>query len=790
MSPSSEPSVHAQHTPSRLGWLSLLPLTIFVAALTAFSRGALPWSVRLAWVPTLGVDFALHIDGLALQMILLIAGVGAFVFIYAAGYMAGEPGRRRLAIILLLFMVAMLGCVSADNLIVLFAFWEITSITSFLLVGFDHERESSRKSAQQALFVTFSGGLVLLAGFLLLGNMGGSYSISELLATAPAWRDDPLCGLALLCVVAGAFTKSAQFPFHFWLPNAMAAPTPVSAYLHSATMVKLGIYLLARLDAAFDLVPFWTFTLVSCGGLTAAWAMLLTLRERDLKRILAWSTVAALGTMTMLIGLPGDDSAVAVAALLLAHALYKAPLFFVAGNIDHGTGTRNIQRLSGLAPLMPWTAAAALLAALSMSGFPMSFGFFAKELTNIAKKEGNVYAWVGHASVLVSAFSVAVAGIAAIRIFWHKGERGPAEQAVHEAGWAMRVPPLAIASIGILFGLRPRLADPLVGAAAEAMHPRFRFEAASAIAASEPGWLTLAFAVLLGGVVYVAWDKLHALLDRVQLPTLFRFEGWYHRLVGAVPHLATATVRVLQRGTLTWYLQLQLAFVCLCVLGGLAVSVHAAEPSATEWVGALSSAELWGAGPAPLALAGALGILLAGAVAVCRTRDSFVLLLASGLMGLGCALLFLFLGAPDLAFTQFAVEVAFVVVIASTLLRVRRLELPAAPSVSKGLRLIAALLVGALTSFVLLVAFDGPLPDSSMAQFYGSRSLPEAHGRNVVNVILVDFRALDTLGEIVVVLVSFLAVVPLFATLRQRPHEPVASPEPNPHLGGRGNEAR
>src|SRR5690606_26346083 len=278
-----------------------------------------------------------------------------------------------------------------------------------------------------------------LAGLLLLGQLAGSYSIQEVLRQAPHYRDRPLTGVALACVFVGAFTKSAQVPFHFWLPNAMAAPTPLSAYLHSATMVKLGIYLLARLDVAFDAMPFWETTLVSCGGVTSVWSMLQTLRERDLKRIFAWSTVSALGTMVMLVGLPGDDSALAVAAFVLAHALYKAPLFFVAGNVDHSTGTRNIDHLAGLAPRMPWTAAAALLAAASMSGFPMSFGYLAKELTNVAKKEGGLYTWIGHSSVLASAITVAVAAIAAIRIFWHRGG-AVVPGHVHEVGWSMRLP--------------------------------------------------------------------------------------------------------------------------------------------------------------------------------------------------------------------------------------------------------------------------------------------------------------------------------------------------------------
>jgi multicomponent Na+:H+ antiporter subunit A len=261
----------------------------------------------------------------------------------------------------------------------------MTSLTSFLLVGFNHHDQQSRKSAQQALLVTGSGGLAMFAGFVLLAQAFGTSSISVIIAAAPAAEATPALTAAVALVLVGAFTKSAQVPFHFWLPNAMAAPTPVSAYLHSATMVKLGVYLVARLDPAFGAWPWWQWTLQAVGALTAGWAMVLALRERDLKRILAWSTVATLGTLVLLVGLPGAGATAAVAALLLAHALYKAPLFFVAGNVDHEAGTRIIDRLGNLRRAMPWTATAALLAGLSMAGIPLTFGFVAKDAIHSAK---------------------------------------------------------------------------------------------------------------------------------------------------------------------------------------------------------------------------------------------------------------------------------------------------------------------------------------------------------------------------------------------------------------------
>ena len=418
---------------------ALLPLAALAAVATLLLRSELPLAGAVEWVPALGIALAWRIDGLAALMLLMITGVGSAVFVYAGGYLAGHPGQRRLYVVLTLFMLAMIGCVTADDLFTLFVFWEATSVLSFLLVGFDHERPGSRRSAQQALLVTGTGGLALLAGMILIAQAMGTSSISTIVERLPAVAPGPVLTAGVVLVLVGAFTKSAQFPFHFWLPNAMAAPTPVSAYLHSATMVKLGVYLMARLDAGLDAWPLWQLLLQGAGSITAALGMVLALRERDLKRILAWSTVATLGTLVALVGMPGEGAAVAVGALLLAHALYKAPLFFVAGNVDHGTGTRVIDRLGNLGHAMPWTAAAAALAGMSMAGIPLSFGYVVKDLIGDAKAGGDVFAFVPLANTVFSAIAVAVAGVAAVRVFWrHPGANETPE--AHEGGrrWSRR----------------------------------------------------------------------------------------------------------------------------------------------------------------------------------------------------------------------------------------------------------------------------------------------------------------------------------------------------------------
>lgn len=735
--------------------LALIPATLFALLVYWLVTVPLPWTLAWPWIPSLDIRFALHVDGLSAQFLLLITGIGTLVFVYAAGYLADEPKRWRVFVLLVLFMLAMIGAVVSDHLILLFVFWELTSVLSFLLVGFNHEQESSRKSAQQALLITALGGLALLAGIILLGEIGGTYSLQQLIAGAPALLDDARLPAALSLVFVGAFTKSAQLPFHFWLPNAMAAPTPVSAYLHSATLVKLGIYLLARLDAAFSDMLFWEYTLVGIGTLTAVGAAIQTVRERDLKRILAWSTVATLGTLTMLVGLPGNGAALAVAALFFAHALYKAPLFFVAGNLDHGAGTRNIDHLTGMRRYMPWTAAAALLAALSMAGLPLSLGFVAKDAITLAKAEAGVFALVSYATIFVNGIAVAVAAIAAIHVFWGR-DTVPREAHPHEVPLTMLLPPLVLVALGLLFGLQPTLIDPLLGAAAQAIAPAIDATAVDSEYDSFAVLEATLSAVVFGIAIYLGWDRLHALQERARPLDSLGPESMYWRLLKFLPRLAAWPTRRLQHGSLPQYLLLLVAATTLGV-------------PALLWV-ARPAFDLPGIDTLTVAVLGASLLIAAGALAALFVRDHLVLLLVSGLVGYGSAVLFLFTGAPDLAFTQFAVETVFVVVAAAVLRRLRGMPMAtgavtAADERWRPLAMVVAIAFGAtLTTLVLLVS---GLPfDNALAEFFATQSLPAAHGRNVVNVIIVDFRALDTLGEIAVLAFALLAALPMLKLAR------------------------
>ncbi|HAI59419.1 MAG TPA: cation:proton antiporter [Xanthomonadaceae bacterium] len=749
------PAAHHHAAPGTSRWAlaALVPLALFAAVLwQAFVHGgdiAFSW----AWAPAIGVEAAFNIDGLALLMLALIGGIGTFVFVYAGGYMAGMAQRGRLFATLIVFMAAMAGTVTADNLILMLVFWEATSLTSFLLVGFKHDYESARKSALQALVVTAGGGLCLLAGALLLGQAAGTYSISALLADT-AWVEHPITPVAMLLVALGALTKSAQLPFHFWLPNAMAAPTPVSAYLHSATMVKLGVYLLARFDPALGEHAWWSQALVALGALTAFWSMLLALRERDLKRILAWSTVSALGTLVMLIGLPGAAPPGAVAAFLLAHALYKAPLFFVAGNVDHCTGTRNIDRICGLAPHMPWTAAAALLAAASMAGMPFSLGFAAKEMIKAAQAASDVWAWVGYSSIGASVIAVAVAGVAAFRVFWHQRSSVTLPE-IHEAGWAMRWPPLLVATFGIVFGLFPALVAPLIEPAAQAMRAASAVgEPLPALNASMAG--TVALTLVSGLVLYVLWDRVHDVMDR-----LFRMIepastlAWYDRLMAAIPALAAALTRRVQPGSIDLPLLVAAGVIALALIAAVWLF-----PPVT--IGELPLL------PDGLGMTVATLLLLAVSVLALLPRSPLLLLLLAGFGGLASAAFFLFAAAPDVAFTQFTVEVAFIVVASVLIIRFSRGRAEGSLRNERRLPRAAIAITSGLAVAALLAATTALPQDDAQAVYFGANSATAANGLNVVNVVLVDFRAVDTLGEIAVVAAAALALLPLLGRLLRR----------------------
>lgn len=733
-------------------WLSLVPLALFVFLIGALSLHPLPWAFRLDWVPSIGAGLDWYIDGLSMQFLVLITGIGAMVFIYASGYMPRDSSTGRFYTLLLVFMIAMIGAVSADNMLFLFLCWELTSLTSFFLVGYKHTDEKARAAARQALFITLGGGLALLAAFILLAQITGTWSLQAVIASAPLSAEDPRVTAALILLFIGCFTKSAQFPFHFWLPNAMSAPTPASAYLHSATMVKLGIYLLARLDPAFNTLYLWEATLIGIGTITATWAAVLALRERDLKRILARSTVSALGTLVVLIGLPFEQAALAIIAFLFAHALYKAPLFFVAGNIDHATGTRSIDHLMGLRRNMPWTTVAAVLAGISMAGLPLSFGYVAKAVVTAAKSDAGLMATVSYGLLFVNAVAVAVAAVAAIRVFW--GPANPAFSKVREVPWRMLAPPLLIALLGLEFEFLPTLADPLLVSAAQAIAPSADI---GALAATHPfgHFVTAAEVTLaLGLVMFLFWERLHRLLEPLARLDVYGPAALFERLLNGLPRLAAWHTKHLQHGDVAGYMRLSVTVLLIIGIGAWTLT----QP---DWPSLASS--LWNWPEQAWALVAASVLLIAGAAAAPFLHDRLALLMTIGVVGYGSAVVFLFAGAPDVAFTQFMVETVIVVVAASVLSRYGEPSRYSEPRLRNGALAVAS---GVLTFMLLAHVFSLP-PDGSLADWYAANSLDKAYGQNVVNVILVDFRAFDTFGEIAVVVFSALAAWPLLRALRK-----------------------
>ena len=712
---------------------------VMVARTGGASPAAAFWSV-----PSVGIAGGLRLDGLSQLFALLITGIGALVLLYAGRYLEHDARLNRLVVLLLLFQVAMLGAVTADDVVTLFVFWELTSLASFFLVGHDHEKPAARKAALQALLVTGGGGLALLAGLILVSIAAGTTSLSGILAARDAVLAHPAAAPAMLLVVLGCFTKSAQFPFHFWLPNAMAAPTPVSAYLHSATMVKLGVYLLARLNPLYQSEALWQGLLTWAGLLTAATGAVLALRETDLKRVLAYTTVTALGTLTLLIGIAPDLSATAAVTFLLVHALYKAALFLIAGIVDHETGTRDASALGGLRGAMPWTATAAVLAALSMAGLPPFVGFVAKEIVYEAKlAAGGSAGVVAAIGFLVNAAMVAVAGLLSWRIFFGAPRATPATP--HDPPRAMLVGPVLLATLGLLAGVVPSLpGEWLVDGAAAAILGRPVETPLKLWHGFTPVLALSAATVGLGLLILLAWERLMPRLRGASALDRFDPARGYDRALAGVVAWAEGTTRTVQHGDLRGYMRTLLVVIGVAPLLVLALRGGFDRPT--------------GGGLDPRALV-LLPIVL-GAVAAALARSTFVAVMATGLVGFGTALVFLMLGAPDVALTQFTVEVLLVVILATVLIRLpihgrdlrtkRQRTADAAVAVGVG---------GAVTS-LLLAVLAAPF-DPRLGDWFGANSVPGGHGHNVVNVILVDFRALDTLGEIAVLAVAAFAVMAL-----------------------------
>jgi len=692
------------------------------------------------WAASLGVRFSFLTDGLGLLFAWLICGIGVLVFLYAGSYLEGDPRLGRFYAYLTLFFASMLGLVLADNIILLFIFWELTSLSSFLLIGYDHHRVEARNAALQTLLVTGLGGLALLAGLILLASAAGSYELSVLIARGGELRAEPLFAPGMILVILGAMTKSAQFPFHFWLPSAMEAPAPVSAYLHSATMVKAGVYLLARLTPIGG--GSWLWDLVAGVGLVTMLAgFLLALPQRDAKRLLAFSTVGALGMFTMMIGLGTPKAIHASLAVLLAHAFYKASLFLLAGAFEHATGARNVGEWRGLWRSMPAPAAAAALAAASLAGLPPLFGYVAKEKALSAMLGHPV-----HAGIFLAGFAAAGVCSAALAAILTVRPLGGAPGDVHAPGLLLWAPPALLALLGALAGLRPAAADHwLIQPAAQAA-ARTLVDSHLSLWHGFDAVVLLSIGILLAGaVLYWRLGAVLAAASRLRSAASYGPLRLYETTLGGVNRLAVGTTRLLQSGKLRNYLLIVLlttsglAFHALISRGGLDLR--------TDWKGLQ---------PHEGVLAGTIA---AAAVAALLFPSRLAAVAALGVVGLGVAVIFLLYGAPDLAMTQFVVEALTVMLLVLVLYHLPRFS--GFSSRRARLRdLGVSLAAGSLLTLALL-SVNGIEGDTSLREFYTSNSYTAAHGRNIVNVILVDFRALDTLGEITVLAIAALGVFSL-----------------------------
>jgi multicomponent K+:H+ antiporter subunit A len=711
---------------------------------------------RLPWLPAYGLDLSLRLDGLGLLFGLLILGIGLLVVLYAAWYLPDSDRLGRFYAILLLFMAAMLGIVLSENLLLLLVFWEITSLSSFLLVAYRSEKYESRIGARMALAVTGGGGLALLAGILLLGQLAGSYELSVILAAGERIRAHALYAPTLILVLLGAFTKSAQFPFHFWLPNAMAAPTPVSAYLHSATMVKAGIFLLARLYPALGGSDLWFWLVSGSGAITLVYAATIALFRHDIKGLLAYSTISHLGLITLLLGLNTPLSVVAGIFHVINHAIFKASLFMAAGVIDHECGTRDMRRVNGMFAYMPITATLAIIAAGSMAGVPLLNGFLSKEMffaETVSYPQFEALAWVLPLfATLAGMLAVAYSSRFVHDVFFN-GEPVNLPRQPHEPPRWMRAPIELLVLCCLLVGMFPgwTVGPLLEAAAAAALQTRLPpFELALWHGFNKP--LLMSTLALAGGVlIYVLRVPLFAW--QAELPPMhprIAFERFYRQLATA----ARRTLAVLDNGSLQRYNALFLAFIV--ALGGWAffsapaASLRIPEPSADE-----------------VSFAALLALLLGTLGATLLHRQRLLAVILASIVGMVVALIFIRLSAPDLALTQLAVETGTIILM---LLVLYYLPPGSAPksSASRLIRdLLLALLVGGGLGLITLRMLAAPF--ETLSGYYLEQSVPGGGGANVVNVILVDFRGFDTLGEITVLAMVALASHALLDRLVLRP---------------------
>ncbi len=736
------------------GWIyAIWPFTGFLYYLSLLPsiNDGLIITETYAWLPALGINFTFYVDGFGMLFSLLVLGIGSFIMVYAGYYMRPYPMKGRFLGYLLLFMTAMQGIVVSGNLLTMFVFWELTSVSSYLLIGYYHEKPEARASALQAFLITGLGGLALLGGFVLLSIPYGSYDIAYILSEPNIIKDSNLYLPALILILIGAFTKSAQFPFHFWLPGAMTAPSPVSAFLHSATMVKAGIFLLARLNPVLGGTEIWTYTLSITGVTTMFVGAWISITQTDLKRILAYTTVSALGTLVLLLGTGTEYAVNAAIIFLLVHALYKGTLFMMAGNIEKKTGTRDITQLGGLFKYMPFAAVIMIMALVSMAGVPPMLGFLGKELIY----EASAAAPKAHYFILTLGFLTNVIMVflslrLAIDIFW--GKEPPYSKIPKEPSVSLIIGPFFLVLFSLLLGLFPSyMANPLTSKAITAISP----DNDAIVLKLWHGFnLVLGLSVLTIISGFITFRFRHLILpfiDRINIKYFRReFTRVFFSVLDAFLGFTKVKTKTLQHGYHRFYLMTIFVFASILVW----IMIWRADPVVIE----LDFSTM------PLNLVAVVILIIAATITTVASDSRVVSLISLGVIGFGITIIFIAYSGVDLAITMIMVETLMVILAMAVVFHLPKYK----PFSSTGARMrdtLVATMVGSFFMVLVLQAGTSAM-EIPISEFFKEVSYTQAYGRNIVNVILVDFRALDTLGEISVISIAALGI---YAILKLKP---------------------
>ncbi|MGB3786135.1 Na+/H+ antiporter subunit A [Priestia megaterium] len=757
------------------GWFVLpLPLVLFIyftQYISGVSKGG-TYLHSMKWIPSLGINFDAYVDGLGLLFSLLITGIGTLVILYSIYYLSKtKEALHSFYVYLLLFMGSMVGVVLSDNLMSLYSFWELTSLSSFLLIGYWYKREKSQYGALKSMLITVFGGLSLLAGIVLLYVMTGTFSIREIISNVDVVTSSHLFIPALVLILLGAFTKSAQFPFHIWLPDAMEAPTPVSAYLHSATMVKAGIYLLARLSPVFAISATWFFAISIIGLITLFWGSFSAVKQQDLKGILAFSTISQLGMIMSLIGVGSaaihydflDDNIYLVALTaavfhLINHATFKGSLFMVVGIVDHETGTRDIRKLGGLMSVMPVTFTIAIIGGFSMAGLPPFNGFLSKEMfftgmVNVTKMDMYsmqtwgillpIIAWLG------SIFTFIYSMILVFKTFTGKYQPEKLEKKPHEAPVGMLISPVILASLVVIFGFAPNLLESTL------IEPTMASIAPSLLAEGKEYQVHIKFwhgftpelfmtlgVIIFGILLFMTvqkWSKIYT-----RFPSSLTLNNGYNYGIKGIEKGSTRIMKTLMTGFIRDYLLIIFTFIGILLLLTLfSQNAFAIDLKDTSSIGVYE---------AILAV-----VMVAATITTLLAKSRLTAIISLGVVGYTLSLFFVLFRAPDLALTQLVIETVSVSLFLLCFYylpefrkrKVRvKFQLP---------NLLVALLVGTTVTLLGISANSTKLFES-ISHYFIENSYEKAGGENMVNVILVDFRGFDTLFEITVLCIAALAI--------------------------------